>query len=74
MYFSWSLSNSFFAPKNIFFPLKKIKFEGKNYYAPNNHQAVLKLLYGNDYMQLPPVEKRRTHKPIKIEFEKEDKK
>lgn len=71
MYFSWSLSDSFFALKDSFFPLKKMEFEGKKYYAPRDHQVVLTLLYGNDYMELPPIEKRVTHNPIRIEFEKE---
>ena len=70
MFFSWGLSGSFFAPKNIFFPLTKIDFEGKKYYAPKNSQEVLTVLYGENYMQLPPIEERRTHKPVKIEFEK----
>lgn len=70
MSYSWGLSDTFFAPKNIFFPLKKIEFEGKKYSAPKNHKDVLTILYGKNYMQLPPVEERTTHKPVKIEFEK----
>lgn len=69
VYYSWHLSNCFLAPYNYFFPLKKIEFEGKKYYAPGNYKNVLTHLYGEDYMELPPVEKRRTHKPIKIKFE-----
>ena len=71
MFFGFDLSDAFFANKNIFLPLKKMDFEGKKYYAPRDHQAVLTLLYGKDYMELPPIEKRVTHKPVKIEFEKE---
>ena len=69
MFFGFDLSDSFFAPKNIFFPLKKMEFEGKKYYAPRNYKKFLTLYYGSDYMQLPPIEKRITHKPIKIVFE-----
>ena len=55
--------------KNDIFPLKEINFCGKKFYAPNNYKDVLIQLYGNDYMKLPPIEKRVTHNPIKIVFE-----
>jgi len=35
-----------------FFPLKEIEFEGRRFFAPKNHHAVLKAQYG-DYMQIP---------------------
>lgn len=49
--------------KRIYFgtPIK-ILFEGKEYNAPADPDAVLKITYG-DYMQLPPVEKRINHSP-----------
>ena len=34
------------------FPLKKIEFENKMFYAPNNPNAVLESVYG-DYMSIP---------------------
>ncbi len=43
------------------FPLKKIKFEGLEFLAPNQSENYLKELYGEDYMQLPPLEKRSVH-------------
>ncbi len=55
--------------KSDIFPLKEIKFCNKKFYAPKNYKKVLVQLYGNDYMKLPPVEKRVTHNPIKIVFE-----
>ena len=55
--------------KNDIFPLTEINFCGKKFYAPNNYKDVLIQLYGNDYMKLPPIEKRVTHNPIKIVFE-----
>jgi hypothetical protein len=43
------------------FPLRKINFEGIKFSAPNNPDAYLKILYGN-YMELPPLDKRKpTH-------------
>lgn len=38
----------------------QLEFEGKQYKAPKNYDAVLKSMYGN-YMEPPPKEKRVTH-------------
>jgi len=46
---------------NILFPLKKIEFCDKTFYAPNNVDLYLKCLYGNDYMQLPAKEQQKAH-------------
>ncbi len=43
------------------FPLKLADFEGKKFPIPSNSDAYLKTLYGDDYMQLPPPEKRISH-------------
>jgi lipopolysaccharide cholinephosphotransferase len=43
------------------FPLKKISFEGKLFSCPNNVDAFLTRLYGADFMQIPPLEKRAIH-------------
>ena len=54
------------------FPLTKVLFEGKYYYAPNNYDLFLKTLYGN-YMELPPVaEQRGIHEPLFIQFDDSD--
>ena len=50
-----------------FFPTKELEFEGKMYSVPNDYKYFLERLYGN-YMKLPPVEKRITHNPIKLDF------
>lgn len=50
------------------FPLKKIEFEGKQYNCFKDNDYYLRNLYGDDYMQLPPVEKRVTHCPVEIDF------
>ncbi len=52
-----------------FFPCKKHLFENRYYYIPKNSDYVLKNIYGNNYMQLPPIEKRVTHNPIEVTFE-----
>lgn len=52
------------------YPLRKIPFEDLELNFPNNIEENLTLEYG-DFMQLPPVEKRRNHFPYQLEF-KED--
>lgn len=55
--------------KSKYLPAIDIEFEGKMYKAPNDCNYVLTKIYGDNYMQLPPVEKRVTHNPIRIKFE-----
>ena len=43
------------------FPLKTIKFEGFEFFAPNNCHSYLTNLYDSTYMQLPPENKRVYH-------------
>jgi lipopolysaccharide cholinephosphotransferase len=45
-----------------------VYFEGKYYNAPGNWDLFLRKLYGN-YMELPPLEKQRTHDPEYIIFD-----
>lgn len=42
------------------FPLKKVKFEDEEFWAPSNPHAILTNFYGN-YMELPPEDQRITH-------------
>lgn len=42
-------------------PYEKIKFEDKYFYAPNQCDKVLKSLYGENYLILPPKSERITH-------------
>lgn len=55
--------------KERLFPLKKIKFEGYDFFAFKENDYYLSQLYGN-YMQLPPIEERRNHNPVCIDFNK----
>lgn len=55
-------------PKNIFHPLTEINFEGKMFYAPRDTEYWLERIYGKNYMQLPPVEKRVTHNIVKLDL------
>ena len=58
--------------KTAYLPAIDIEFEGKKYKAPRDYGYVLKNIYGDTYMQLPPVEKRITHNPIRVKFEDEE--
>lgn len=42
------------------FPLRKYDFEYTYFWGPNNADVLLKRCYG-DYMQFPPIEKRKPH-------------
>lgn len=55
---------------NDIFPLKEIKFEDEFFFAPNNPNNYLKIIYGENYMQLPPVNERKVHAE-KIEIYKD---
>ena len=50
-----------------FEPYVLLEFEGKKYNAPRNWDLYLSRIY-NDYMTLPPVDKRVTHYPLHICF------
>jgi lipopolysaccharide cholinephosphotransferase len=55
--------------KTTIFPLTTVIFEGKEYFAPNDYTTFLSSLYGNDYMELPPPEKRVSHNPRILSFD-----
>jgi len=47
-------------------PTRKLTFAGKKYSCMKD-DTYLKNIYGN-YMEIPPKEKRKTHKPLSIDF------
>lgn len=53
--------------KEDLFPLKKIQFEDLEMYFPNNLEKHLRYLFDN-YMELPPIDKRKNHFPYKLKF------
>ena len=55
------------------YPTKRIKFENMYVSAPNKIEVYLKTRYG-DYMKLPPEDKRHTHLPESLIFDKKEKK
>lgn len=48
------------SPRTSIYPLKEIEFEGHLFPCPNDPDRRLRDMWG-DYMQLPPVEKRKIH-------------
>lgn len=49
------------------FPTRDVPFEDITVMLPQEYDTLLKRGYG-DYMQLPPVEKRRNHNPHQVDF------
>jgi lipopolysaccharide cholinephosphotransferase len=49
------------------FPLKKMSFEGLEFFVPNNPHHYLSENYSFNYMELPSLDKRTIH-AWKIEF------
>lgn len=47
--------------KSDVFPSKKAKFEDKEFRVSNNSHNVLKVVYGENYMQAPSIEKQKPH-------------
>lgn len=45
-----------------------LPFEDRKYICPNESYKKLSLEYGDNFMQLPPPEKRKIHYPIKVIF------
>ncbi len=54
------------------YPLQKLKFEDVMLNFPRDLHSHLTMIYG-DYMQLPPVEKRKNHYPYKLDLGSYDK-
>lgn len=54
--------------KDIYFPFSKCVFEGKEYNVPNKIEEYLRRQYGDGFMELPPLENRITHEPIKVKL------
>lgn len=55
-------------PREAYGEGQLIKFEDRFYYAPDDPEYVLIKIFGNNYMQIPPIEKRRTHYPKMVQF------
>lgn len=45
----------------VFYPFREAIFEKNTAFIPNDYDTYLRPLYGEDYMNLPPIEKRERH-------------
>jgi len=54
-------------PVDEVFPVDKLDFDGIQVAFPNQNDKFLRMLYG-DYMQMPPIEKRKNHYPARLDF------
>lgn len=59
-YYKSPLKERYGMPKSWFLEREKYEFEGKKFWGIKDYDAFLKYEY-DDYMTLPPVEKRKTH-------------
>jgi len=50
-------------------PATTHEFEGRCLRVPGNWDAVLRTIYGDDYIKLPPEEKRKAHTPTRLSFD-----
>lgn len=62
--FAVEQSSDFLCKKEDIYPLKKIQFENIYTWAPNNPEKVLVSQFGQNYMQLPPEDQRKTHSQL----------
>jgi len=47
----------------------RVKFEDREYDAPEDYLYILEHIYGSKYMELPPESKRVTHNPVRLSFD-----
>ena len=53
---------------DVWFPYSKGYFRGKEFNLPNDVHQYLTEIYGDDFMELPPVEKRVLHPIVRLKF------
>lgn len=63
--YSWSRE---LFDKSVYFPCSKGMFEGLEVNLPANVDEYLRVSYGADYMELPPMEKREDHMIVNLDF------
>ena len=54
-------------PVDVFVPPLNAEFENIQVYIPKEYKTYLKRIYGDDYMQIPPINKREIHACVSFE-------
>ena len=52
-----------------YYPAKEVEFGGYAFFVPCKADDFLKSIYGEDYMLLPPPDKRKTHGAVRLNFD-----
>lgn len=65
--FSWSRE---VFESSVYYPCSEGEFEGLKVKLPGNVHEYLRKSYGDDYMELPPIEKREDHMIVNLDFGK----
>lgn len=55
-------------PMDAFVPVRKVEFEDTWAYIPNDYAQYLTNLYGNNYMEIPPEDKREPHAFVELKI------
>lgn len=55
-------------PEDVLAPASEMLFEGFSFFAPAQVESYLERAYGSSWRELPPVEERRNHAPIELDF------
>lgn len=64
-YYRHKLKDRYGMPKGWFFERAEYEFEGKMLYGSKDYDGVLTYWF-NDYMTLPPIDKREQHAPVSV--------
>lgn len=57
--------------KERYFPPRELLFENDIYQVPNDYDYILQRIFGN-YHELPPLEKRVGHRPVRVDLDCEE--
>lgn len=55
-------------PEDVLVPTRTVSFEGEVFPGPSDMERYLRIWYGEGWRELPPVEKRRNHAPVRLDF------
>ncbi len=65
MAFAYPIAEGF--PHEVLIPPKYVSFEGRMFPGPADAERYLEIMFG-DWRKLPPVEKRKNHAPLELDF------